>query len=81
MQQMQYVEPGSLTEALQTLSRNGEEAKVLAGGQSLLLMLHLGLLHPAVLISLQRLPDLAAIAYDPKEGLRLGAMTDRKSVV
>ena len=72
---MQYVEPGSLTEALQTLSRNGEEAKVLAGGQSLLLMLHLGLVRPAVLVSLQRLSDLTAIAYDPKGGLRLGAMT------
>ncbi len=77
---MQYVEPGSLTEALETLSEHGDEAKVLAGGQSLLLMLHLGLVHPAVLISLQRLPDLAAIAYDPKEGLRLGAMTTQRAI-
>jgi carbon-monoxide dehydrogenase medium subunit len=77
---MQYIEPSSLTEALQMLSEHGEEAKVLAGGQSLLLMLHLGLVHPAVLVSLQRLPNLTAIAYDPKGGLRLGAMTTQRAI-
>ena len=80
MRQMKYIEPGSLTEALQTLSEHGDEAKVLAGGQSLLLMLHLGLVRPTVLVSLQRLPDLAAIVYDPKEGLRLGAMTTQRAI-
>lgn len=80
MRPMQYLEPKSLTEALQTLSEHGEEAKVLAGGQSLLLMLHLGLVRPAVLVSLQRLSDLTAIAYDPKGGLRLGAMTTQRAI-
>jgi carbon-monoxide dehydrogenase medium subunit len=77
---MEYVEPNSLTEALETLSKHGEEAKVLAGGQSLLLMLHLGLVRPAVMVSLQRLSQLAAIDYERTEGLRLGAMTTQRAI-
>lgn len=80
MRPMQYVEPHSLTEALATLSEHGEEAKVLAGGQSLLLLLHLGLVRPAVMVSLQRLSELAAIDYDPTRGLRLGAMTTQRAI-
>src|SRR5574341_1677814 len=77
---MRYLEPKSLTEALETLSEHGEEAKVLAGGQSLLLMLHLGLVRPTVMVSLQRLSELAAIDYNPAEGLRLGAMTTQRAI-
>ena len=80
MRSIEYSEPTTLEETLQALAERGEDAKVLAGGQSLLLMLHLGLVRPTVLVSLQRLPDLAAIVYDPKEGLRLGAMTTQRAI-
>ncbi len=80
MRSIEYSEPTTLEETLQALAERGEDAKVMAGGQSLLLMLHLGLVRPTVLVSLQRLPDLTAIAYDPEGGLRLGAMTTQRAI-
>ncbi|MBI4523392.1 MAG: xanthine dehydrogenase family protein subunit M [Deltaproteobacteria bacterium] len=77
---MRYLEPRSLPEALEALSEHGEEAKVLAGGQSLLLMLHSRLIHPAVMLALQRLTELSGIAYQSTEGLRLGAMTTQRMI-
>ena len=77
---MKYLEPTSLLDALVALSGHGEEVKVLAGGQSLIPMLHLGLARPGVLVGLQRLSELAGISYDPGVGLRLGAMTTQRSI-
>jgi carbon-monoxide dehydrogenase medium subunit len=62
------------------LARHGDQAKVLAGGQSLLLMVHLGLVRPGVLVGLQRLSDLAGIVYDPSGSLRIGAMTTLRAI-
>jgi 2-furoyl-CoA dehydrogenase FAD binding subunit len=53
-----YVRPDSVAEALAVLAEHGEAAKVLAGGQSLMAMLNLRLLEPAVLIDIARLAEL-----------------------
>jgi 2-furoyl-CoA dehydrogenase FAD binding subunit len=53
-----YVRPDSVAEALAVLAEHGEAAKVLAGGQSLMAMLNLRLLEPAVLIDIARLDEL-----------------------
>lgn len=58
-----YVTPGSVDEALDALgSTDGEETKVLAGGQSLLPLLNLRLAHPARLVDLSRVEGLDRIA-------------------
>jgi 2-furoyl-CoA dehydrogenase FAD binding subunit len=56
-----YARPDSVVEALALLAEHGEEAKVLAGGQSLMAMLNLRLLEPAVLIDIARLAELDTI--------------------
>jgi 2-furoyl-CoA dehydrogenase FAD binding subunit len=56
-----YVRPDTVAEALALLAEHGEEAKVLAGGQSLMAMLNLRLLEPAVLIDIARLAELDTI--------------------
>jgi 2-furoyl-CoA dehydrogenase FAD binding subunit len=56
-----YARPGSVAEALALLAEHGEEAKVLAGGQSLMAMLNLRLLEPAVLVDIARLVELDTI--------------------
>jgi 2-furoyl-CoA dehydrogenase FAD binding subunit len=53
-----YVRPDTVAEALDLLREHGEDAKVMAGGQSLMAMLNLRLLEPAVLIDIARLAEL-----------------------
>jgi 2-furoyl-CoA dehydrogenase FAD binding subunit len=53
-----YVRPDSVAEALALLGQHGDDAKVMAGGQSLMAMLNLRLLEPAVLIDIARLSEL-----------------------
>jgi 2-furoyl-CoA dehydrogenase FAD binding subunit len=56
-----YLRAGSLDEALAVLDKEGEEARVLAGGQSLLPMLSMRLAKPRVLVDIMRLPELDRI--------------------
>jgi carbon-monoxide dehydrogenase medium subunit len=69
-----YVAPRGLDEALEALSRHGDDAKLLAGGQSLAPVLALRLASPAVLIDLNRVQGLDALAVDPDGSVRAGAM-------
>ena len=56
-----YHRPASVDEALELLSRYGEDAKLFAGGHSLLPAMKLRLSSPAVLIDISRLEDLKGI--------------------
>jgi 2-furoyl-CoA dehydrogenase FAD binding subunit len=53
-----YARPDNVAEALALLAQHGEDAKVMAGGQSLMAMLNLRLLEPAVVIDIARLAEL-----------------------
>ncbi|HEY2331510.1 MAG TPA: FAD binding domain-containing protein, partial [Acidimicrobiales bacterium] len=53
--------PTSLDEALALLAEHGDEAKVLAGGQSLVPMMAFRLARPSVLVDLNRLPGLSGV--------------------
>jgi carbon-monoxide dehydrogenase medium subunit len=69
-----YLRPGSLPEALALLREHGDEAKIIAGGQSLVPALNLRLLAPNVLIDIGGLSELKGIAV--AEGrVRIGALT------
>ena len=69
-----YEAPESLEEAIRMLHENGEDAKLLAGGHSLLPLMKLRLAAPTVLIDLRRIPGLHGIQRD--DGVwRVGAMT------
>ena len=62
----EYFAPSSVDEAVQILDRYGGEAKVLAGGQSLLPVMKLRLAEPRALVDINRIPDLAHIREDAK---------------
>jgi 2-furoyl-CoA dehydrogenase FAD binding subunit len=51
-----YVRPESVEEAVSLLTEHGDEAKVLAGGQSLVPLLNMRLARPAVIVDINRLP-------------------------
>ncbi len=59
-----YVRPGSLDEALALLARADVDARVLAGGQSLVAMMNLRVATPELLIDIARLPELRAVDED-----------------
>ena len=56
-----YVRPETVEEAVAVLAEHGEAARVLAGGQSLLAMLNLRLVEPAVLVDITRIAELDEI--------------------
>jgi carbon-monoxide dehydrogenase medium subunit len=69
-----YVAPQSLEEAIGALSEGGEDAKLLAGGHSLLPLMKLRLAFPTLLVDLRRVPGLTGIERE-NGGFRVGAMT------
>jgi carbon-monoxide dehydrogenase medium subunit len=75
-----YARPGSLDEACQVLAEAGDEAKVLAGGQSLLPLLRLRLAYPSTLVDVGRLAELHGIR-DEGEHIFIGAATTHDEVV
>lgn len=75
----EYFAPRSEEEALQRLAEYGWDAKLLAGGQSLIPAMNFRLARPAVLVDLNRIDSLRYVE-DAEGGLRIGAMT-RQAVV
>jgi aerobic carbon-monoxide dehydrogenase medium subunit len=74
-----YADPRSVDEALALLAEHGDEARLLAGGQSLVPLLNLRLVRPGVIIDLNRVAGLDGIALDG-DLLRVGAMTRQRRV-
>ena len=73
-----YEAPDSLPEALALLARHGGEAKLLAGGQSLIPVMNFRLAQPSLLVDLNRLPDLDYVRRSAAGGLLLGALTRQR---
>jgi aerobic carbon-monoxide dehydrogenase medium subunit len=74
-----YHAPATLDAAVALLQRYGGDAKVLAGGQSLMPLLNFRLSRPAALVDLNRIPGLAYI--EERDGqVRLGAMTRQRTI-
>ena len=69
-----YVAPESLDEAVAALTAAGEDAKLLAGGHSLIPLMKLRLAAPSVLVDLRRVPGLRGIQRE-NGSLRIGALT------
>lgn len=78
--QFEYVRPGSLDEAVTTLAQAGEDAKVLAGGQSLIPVMRLRLAYPETLVDIGRVPELRGVR-DDGDAIVIGAMTTHYDVL
>ena len=74
-----YIRPRSLTEAIGLLSGAEVEARVIAGGQSLVAMMNLRVAAPGLLIDIARLPELAAVA-DEAEAVTWGACVTHAAI-
>ena len=69
-----YARPQNLADAVDLLAAADHDVKILAGGQSLVPMLNLRLVRPAVLIDLNGVPGLDHITPGPSSGLSIGAL-------
>jgi 2-furoyl-CoA dehydrogenase FAD binding subunit len=56
-----YVRPDTVEEAVAILAEHGDDARILAGGQTLLAMLNLRVVEPVILVDITRIPELAVI--------------------
>ncbi len=78
--QFDYVAPTSIAEAVTALGEAGEDAKILAGGQSLIPVLRLRLAFPTVLVDLGKVDELRGVSEDGGS-IVIGAMTRHSDVL
>jgi carbon-monoxide dehydrogenase medium subunit len=76
----EYFSPKTLKEALTLLDKYQDECKVIAGGQSLLILMRQRLVAPEYLIDIKGISELNYIKSDVKEGLKIGALTTHRAI-
>src|SRR5258708_1579579 len=77
--QLEYICAGTLAQAIELLAAHGGEAKVIAGGQSLMPMLAFRLATPKLLVDIGRLPGLKQIDIGA-DGLHIGALVTWRDI-
>jgi carbon-monoxide dehydrogenase medium subunit len=75
-----YHRAHSVDEAVALLAELGDEAKILAGGLSLVPMMNFRLARPAFLVDVSRIGGLSYLQVDPQSALRVGALTTHRTV-
>jgi aerobic carbon-monoxide dehydrogenase medium subunit len=75
-----YVEPTTVEGAVAALAEHGEDAHVIAGGASMVLMLRQQLLVPSILVGLRGIPDLRGITPASNGSLWIGATTTHRQI-
>ncbi|HEY3066045.1 MAG TPA: FAD binding domain-containing protein [Methylomirabilota bacterium] len=75
----EYVDPRTVAETLERLATHGDDAKILAGGQSLLPMLNLRLARPAVIVDVNRVAGLDGLTTENGR-LRVGALVRQRAL-
>lgn len=76
----EYFAPKTVKEAISLLAKYKDEAKIICGGQSILVVMKQRLLTPEYLIDIKGISGLDYIKYDEKQGLRIGALTIHRAI-
>ena len=79
MRPFEYLRPTTLAEATDVLAKHGDDALVIAGGTAAVVMMTLGVLRPATVVDVGRVPELGGSRADGG-GLRLGALATIRSI-
>src|SRR4030042_1090646 len=80
MKDFEYFSPKTIEECLSLLSQYREEVKIIAGGQSMLVVMRQGLLAPEYVVDIKGINVLDYITFDEREGLRMGALTTHRTI-
>ncbi len=75
-----YYAPTEVDEALAVLAEHGDDAKLLAGGQSLMPMMNMRLATPQVVVDINRVAGLDGVTPTSDGGLTIGAMTRQRTL-
>ena len=75
-----YHSPQSRSEALELLAEHGDDAKILAGGQSLMPLMNMRLVRPGVVVDINGIADLTQITPEQDGGLSVGALTRHRQI-
>jgi carbon-monoxide dehydrogenase medium subunit len=78
--EFEYFAPKTVREAISLLAKYKEEAKIICGGQSMLVVMKQRLLTPEYLIDIKGISSLDYIKYDEKQGLKIGALTIHRAI-
>jgi carbon-monoxide dehydrogenase medium subunit len=80
MNDFEYFAPKTVGDSLSLLSQYKGEAKIIAGGQSMLVIMRQGLFAPEYVVDIKGITPLDYMTYDEKEGLRIGALTTHRAI-
>src|SRR4030042_3466400 len=80
MKDFEYFSPKTIEECLSLLSQYREEVKIIAGGESMLVVMRQGLLAPEYVVDIKGINVLDYITFDEREGLRMGALTTHRTI-
>jgi len=80
MIRFEYFEPTTLGEAAALLSHYGARAQPLAGGTDLLVELKEQLRRADCVVNIKRIPGMDGLSYNPREGLRIGALVTAREI-
>ena len=73
MQAFDYVAPKSIEAAVSILNQNGDQARMIAGGTDILVMMRAGRRLADIVVDVKEIPELNQMTYNPQNGLTLGA--------
>ena len=73
MQAFDYVAPKSVADAVSILNQNGDQARMIAGGTDILVMMRAGRRLADIVVDVKEIPELNQMTYTPQNGLTLGA--------
>ena len=80
MKDFEYFAPKTVEEALSLLSQYKGEAKIIAGGQSMLVIMRQELLAPEYVVDIKGISALDYMTYDERQGLKIGALTTHRTI-
>ncbi len=80
MRDFEYFKAKKVQKACALLAKYKDEAKVLAGGQSLVTLMKERMISPAYIIDIKGISELDYIRFDKKNGLKIGALTTHRAI-
>jgi len=80
LKHFEYLEPGTVDEAVQLLAKYGDKAKVLAGGTDLLISMKKRQIIPKYVVYIKGIPELDYIQYSQEAELRIGALAIHSAI-
>jgi len=80
LRDFEYLAAKSVQKACSLLAKHKDEAKVLAGGQSLITLMKERMISPTYVIDIKGISGLDYVKFDRKQGLRIGALTTHRTI-